>query len=99
MKIIEYTKLEYRKMAEIAKLKKQTTAYKTHLTISINKLSEELNKARQDGEEVDVDLVKQYLQQVELKHEKWETSMLKIQDEDPDIEIDDNNPFSGKGVI
>ena len=75
-------------MAEIAKLKKQSTAYKTHLTISINKLSEELNKARQDGEEVDVDLVKQYLQQVELKHEKWETSMLKIQDEDPDIDID-----------
>ena len=74
-------------MAEIAKLKKQKNAYKLHLTVSINKLTSELNKEEKDR---NVELLQQYIQQVEFKHEKWEKAMMEIQDQDENCDIDES---------
>ena len=74
-------------MAEIAKLKKQKNAYKLHLTVSINKLTLELNKEEKDR---NVELLQQYIQQVEFKHEKWEKAMMEIQDQDESCDIDES---------
>ena len=71
---------------DIAKLKKTVSAYKSHLQRSINSLSEQLSK---DERVRDNSLIKQYLQQVESKFERWESTMLKIQ-EDDDEDIDKN---------
>ena len=66
------------------KLKQQKNAYKTHLTSSIQKLTGELAKPEKDRKN---DLLKQYLNQVEIKHEKWESSMMRIQEEDTEADI------------
>ena len=68
------------------KLKKQTTAYKTHLTISIQKVNTELEKSELDR---DVELLKQYRQQIDLKYEKWEKAMISLQDGDG-VDIDES---------
>ena len=70
---------------DVAKVKKQTNAYKTHFTISLNKLKDELKKEEQD---ISSEVLQQYLQQVELKFEKWETAMIQIQDNDADCDIE-----------
>ena len=69
---------------DVAKLKKQKKAYKTHLTLSINKLMEELTK---EYEQRNAELIDQYLQQVEIKHDKWEKCMILIQENDDDADI------------
>ena len=71
-------------MANIVKLKQQKNAYKTHLTVSINKLKTELQKEVSD---INPELLKQYLSQVEMKQERYEKSMLVLQDEDDDADI------------
>ena len=70
---------------DVAKVKKQTNAYKTHFTISLNKLKDELKKEEKD---ISSEVLQQYLQQVELKFEKWETAMIQIQDNDEDCDIE-----------
>ena len=70
---------------DVAKVKKQTNAYKTHFTISLNKLKDELKKEEQD---ISSEVLQQYLQQVELKFEKWENAMIQIQDNDADCDIE-----------
>ena len=70
---------------EAAKLKKQSTAYKTHLKISLNKLSEELAKEEKNKS---VQLVCQYLQQVDAKYQRWEKAMMEIQECDEECDIE-----------
>ena len=69
----------------LEKLKKQSNAYKMHLTRSLNSLSEEISKGSRDR---NVDLIKQYLQQVESKYDRWESAIMQLQDKDPDMDID-----------
>ena len=70
---------------DLNKLKKQTNAYKMHLNHSVSKLQGELDK---NLHERNTDLLKQLIEQVEIKHEKWESAMMKIQEIDADVDID-----------
>ena len=70
---------------DLGKLKKQKGAYRTHLNISVNKLTEELNKEEKDR---DNEILTQYVQQIDVKYDKWEKAMMSIQDNDPDIDIE-----------
>ena len=71
-------------MAKVVKLKQQKNAYKTHLTRSINNLKTELQNEVSD---INPELLKQYLSQVEMKQERYEKSMLVLQDEDEEADI------------
>ena len=71
---------------DVAKLKRQSSAYKSHLQRSINSLTEQLAPPQMER---DIDQIKQYLQQVESKYDRWESSMMKIQ-EAPDEDIEEN---------
>ena len=73
---------------DLERSKRQCNAFKGHLTRNLTKLSEELSK---DEAERNIELIKQYLKQVEVKYEKWEKCMLELQmneEEDIDSNID-----------
>jgi hypothetical protein len=71
--------------AEVAKLKRQSNAFKSHLSHSIKNLNHEIGK---DESERNIELMKQLIQQVEIKNEKWEKVMMDIQDKDTEADID-----------
>ena len=75
-------------MPDIEKLKRQTNAYRSHLVASINKLNTELAKEQEDDEEANVNNLKTFIKQIEIKYEKWEQSIMVLQEEDGDIDID-----------
>ena len=73
---------------DLERSKRQCNAFKGHLTRNLTKLSEKLSK---DEAERNIELIKQYLKQVEVKYEKWEKCMLELQmneEEDIDSNID-----------
>ena len=75
-------------MPDIEKLKRQTNAYRSHLVASINKLNTELAKEQEDDDEANVNNLKTFIKQIEIKYEKWEQSIMVLQEEDGDIDID-----------
>ena len=71
---------------DVAKLKRQSAAYKSHLQRSINSLTDQLVPPQNER---NIDQIKQYLQQIDSKYDRWESSMMKIQ-EAPDENIEEN---------
>ena len=72
-------------MAALDKLKKQTNAYKSHLARSLTSLNDQLIKTDTDRDNT---LMLEYLNQVELKYDRWEAAMNKVQEKDPDVDIE-----------
>ena len=75
-------------MPDIEKLRRQSNAYRTHLVTSINKITTELAKETQDDEEVNVNSLKTFIKQIDIKYEKWEKAMMVLEEEDGDVNID-----------
>ena len=73
-------------MTDFGRLRRQVNAYKAHLTRSINSLNTQLDLP---ANEQNIQQIKQFLEQAQLKYEKWEDNMLKLQ-EDDDEDIDKN---------
>ena len=48
-------------------------------------MTEELNKEEKDR---DNEILTQYVQQIDVKYDKWEKAMMSIQDNDPDVDIE-----------